>query len=109
MFSFKDKPPDIAKAGVVYQLECLDCHKKYIGKTIRQLQTRIEEHKTHDDSSVKQHINSTNHRIDWDGIKTLTSADSDKKLLLKEMLFINKIKPELNIQKSSNLFSLIIF
>ena len=49
-----------------------------------------------------------NHRIDWDEIKIIDSARDDRRLLLKEMLHINKLKPELNIQKSSKLFSLLI-
>ncbi len=49
-----------------------------------------------------------NHRIDWDEIKIIDSAKDDRRLLRKEMLHINKLKPELNIQKSSKLFSLLI-
>ena len=41
------------------------------------------------------------HSIDYDNVEILDKASSDKKLLLKEMLYINK-------QKNSCLFSLII-
>ena len=50
----------------------------------------------------------TQNTIYWGQIEILDTAETDKKLLLKEMLYINKRKPELNIQKSSNLFSLLV-
>ena len=42
---------------------------------------------------------------DWD---LLDKANSNQKLLLKEMLYINRVKPELNIQEQSELFCLLI-
>ncbi|EYC12947.1 hypothetical protein Y032_0045g1173 [Ancylostoma ceylanicum] len=35
---------DCAKAGVIYQIECLKCHGTYIGETGRPLHVRINEH-----------------------------------------------------------------
>jgi hypothetical protein len=46
------------------------------------------------------------HRIDWDDMHVIDSARDDRGLLLKEMLHINKL--ELNIQRSTQLFSLLI-
>ena len=60
------------------------------------------------ESHVYKHMIETKHTIDWDSFKILDTADTNRKLLLKEMLYINKFKPELNIQKSSNLFSLLV-
>ena len=59
------------------------------------------------DSSVIKHIRSNNHTMkeDWD---LLDKANSNQKLLLKEMLYINRVKPELNIQEQSELFCLLI-
>ena len=38
------KPGDCAKSGVVYEIECMTCHAKYIGETGRMLRIRINEH-----------------------------------------------------------------
>ena len=81
----------------------MTCGKEYIGKTIKQSQVREEEHRTNPDSSVYKHMMDTQHTIDWGQIEILDTADTDKKLLLKEMLYINKPNPESNIQKSLNL------
>ena len=35
---------DCTKTGVVYQIECLDCHAIYIGETGRPLRVRLNEH-----------------------------------------------------------------
>ena len=48
------------------------------------------------------------HRIDWDNIEILDTPRDRIRLLLKVMLHINKLKPQLNVLKSSKLFSLII-
>ena len=106
--SFKDKINQHMKSKIVYQINCLDCKKFYIGKTKRQLGVRVKEHRIEESSSVHKHMIADNHRIDWDEIKIIDSARDDRRLLLKEMLHINKLKPELNIQKSSKLFSLLI-
>ena len=49
-----------------------------------------------------------NHRIDWDDMQVIDTARDDRRLLFKEMLHINNLKPQLNVQKSSKLFSLLI-
>ena len=46
--------------------------------------------------------------MDWENIKILDQASDDQKLLLKEMLYINKYKPTINIQKQSYVFSMMI-
>ena len=107
-FSFKDKVEKDMISKVVYRINCLDCNKFYVGKTKRQLGLRVIEHKIKESSSVYKHMASENHRLDWDDIKIIDSARDDRRLLLKEMLHINNLKPELNIQKSSKLFSLLI-
>jgi hypothetical protein len=48
------------------------------------------------------------HEIDFDNVEILDRADTTKKLELKKMLYIRKLKPTLNKQLKSELFTLII-
>jgi hypothetical protein len=110
LFSFKDKTPHNSQFNIIYQLTCEDCKKRYIGKTTRNFCVRLDEHLSENkknDSSVIKHIRNNNHtmKVDWD---LLDKANSNHKLLLKEMLYINRVKPELNVQEQSELFCLLI-
>ena len=51
---------------------------------------------------------SEKHKIDWESVEIMDVATDDHKLLLKEMLHINKNKPSLNVQQQSYVFSMII-
>ena len=65
-------------------------------------------------SNVFKHQNAitnglgVDHEMDWENMEILDSARDDYRLRLKEMLYINKLKPELNLQKSSQMFSLLL-
>jgi hypothetical protein len=52
-------------------------------------------------------MKSNNHTMKSDWI-LLDKANNNQKLLLKEMLHINRSKPDLNIQEQSELFCLLI-
>jgi len=104
MFSFKYKTPVLLQSLVVYRIGCQDCKKFFIGKTARFLIRRMAEHKNGTgkgdyQSALHKHALEIKHAIDYDGIEVLYKANSDHKLLLKEMLYINKLKPTLNKQK----------
>ncbi|CAF1625650.1 unnamed protein product, partial [Rotaria magnacalcarata] len=43
-FSSKDPIPKDLQSGVIYQINCSSCDVSYIGKTIRQVKKRLEEH-----------------------------------------------------------------
>ena len=47
------------------------------------------------------------HEFDFENVKILDRASNGKKLKLKEMLYIRKFKPSLNVQKYSQLFTFI--
>jgi hypothetical protein len=97
------------KSKIVYRINCLDCEKFYVGKTKRQFIQRKIEHKLLENSSVHgREPPEENHRIDWDDMQVVDTARDDRRLFLKEMLHINNLKPQLNVQKSSKLFSLLI-
>ena len=48
------------------------------------------------------------HEMNWEEMKILDSARDDYRLRLKEMMYINKLKPELNVQKRSQMVSLLL-
>ena len=112
-FHFKDKTPFLLQSLVVYLIRCAGCDDFYIGKTARCLTRRILEHKKgigneEMKSALYKHHMETGHTINYDEIKILAKAATDNQLLLKEMLLIDKLKPTLNVQKKSALFSLVI-
>ena len=101
-FKFKDTVREIEKqALVVYHIKCKDCDADYIGKTERILYYRLKEHKSQKTSAICQHQLTTGHTIDFDNVQILDRADSDRKLQLKEVLHIDKRKPSLNVQLTS--------
>ena len=108
LFPFKDKTPFLLRSNIVYRISCKTCNAFYIGKTNRCLGIRLDEHKKSKESSVHLHQEQSGHEIDWDSIRIIDKADKELKLLLKEMLHINKQKPNLNVQKKSYVFSMMI-
>ena len=101
MFPFKDNiKENHLKSLVVYKIKCETCNQCYIGKTERILTHRIKEHNnSKKESAIQTHkrLNPT-HQIDASNIEIIDRADTNFKLMLKEMLHINKQKPELNTQ-----------
>jgi len=130
LFHYKDPIPKMMNANVIYRIYCNTCKSSYIGKTIRHLRTRVNEHKkgkgcesdtetgtSEDTSTVYNHEHQTIdgvailHDVDYEGTKILARADNDFKLKIKEAYFIDyyrKLDHELmNIQVNSNMCYLI--
>ena len=104
LFPFKDniKEPHL-QSLVVYRIKCATCGDEYIGKTERILTHRIKEHNNaKKDSAIQMHKRENpSHQIDATDIEILDKADNNFKLMLKEMLHINKLKPVLNTQHAA--------
>ena len=99
-FPYKDniKSTD-DRSLVVYKISCEGCDATYIGKTERILRQRISEHMTSDASACYKHEkNNPGHRMCYENVEILDSADSNFKLLCKELLHIVHQKPSLNKQ-----------
>ena len=116
--SNKDKVNSLNKANVVYSFTCPGCSKIYIGKTARNLITRLEEHVEGRESAINLHLNSCFVYHDYLSIfkvfyyefnfqrhKHTTIISSTKiidietnwlKLLFLEAYYIKTLKPELN-------------
>ncbi len=98
LFPFKDgvKNED-ERASVVYSLRCKPCGAQYIGKTDRILYWRLKEFANNKESACRKHLDENpTHRIDKDSVEILDSADSWKKLAIKELLHILRKEPVLN-------------
>lgn len=95
----KDKTPKEKKCGVVYEISCGDCNKKYIGETARPLNTRVKEHtsiKRASLTAVGEHCKSTGHSIPWDNISVIARENNNTRRKIREALEIEISKPHLN-------------
>ena len=104
LFPFKDNIKEKRlKSLVVYKITCETCNQSYIGKTERILEHRIKEHNNpNKDSAIQTHKKENpTHRINAENVEIIDRADNNFKLMVKEMLQINKLKPQLNTQHAA--------
>ena len=86
--------PNISKSGI-YQIDCENCEKSYIGKTKRNLEIRQKEHlrniklKQTEKSAVSHHFWTENHNIGRN-IKLLKPLNSPIELDIWEKIYIIK-------------------
>ena len=106
------KPPIVNQQNVVYYYKCGLCDTDYVGFTSRHLHQRVEEPKR---STIGYHVKDE-HGGDPDSIgnnfEILKTCQSKLDCLIFEMLFIRKLKPNLNKQSDSiraKLFTLRFF
>ena len=59
--SKKDKIPDLERNDLVYEFSCPGCSATYIGKTVRNLRTRLTEHAKLNTSAVSEHLKTCEH------------------------------------------------
>ena len=84
------------KQGVVYKINCQDCPKSYIGKTIRTLLFRYREHLA-DLSSGKglcglaDHMLSTNHSFGKNNVSILSTSSNNSTLSTQESVHIRSM------------------
>ena len=52
----KDKVPDLQRSNLVYEFTCPGCNESYIGKTERNLNTRLKEHLGPAKSAISKHL-----------------------------------------------------
>ena len=108
IFPFKYKVKNkLSWSLVVYRMKCKTCKSEYIGKTERILGIRIYEHENKNKdkrSACKQHIElNLTHEWDYVDVEILDSAENDRKLRIKELLYILTRKPKCNKQHEDDL------
>ena len=98
-FSYKN--PDNLKCFVVYKFTCASCSSSYISKNC--LKTRVEEHIKKDSKShILKHLHTTTciHSYNFPSFKVIDNANSKFYLKIKETLYVNWRKPNLNAQQN---------
>ena len=73
------------KSNVIYKITCPGCFQKYVGKTDRNLITRLDEHGTKVDQSMYQHLGNCSAFIDYIMLFTLSDAATDIIIVNKEL------------------------
>ena len=73
--NFKDITEHDLRLKIVYKIKCRDCDSFYIGKTVRNLRTRLKEHNQgltgNKQFIVSDHANSFGHEIDWVSVEII--------------------------------------
>jgi hypothetical protein len=88
---------------VVYKIKCKTCNESCIGKTERILASIKENNGKKNESAIRIHKEEhSGHEIDASDIEIIDKADNNFKLMIKEMLHINKLKPMLNTQHAAS-------
>ena len=103
-FSLKDPINVSSRSNVIYKFICAGCNACYIGETTRSLNIRIKEHlRTDKQSKIFQHLSqnlSCFDKCDPSCFSILDQANNNYTLKVKEGLYIEWAKPDLNKQLS---------
>ena len=110
-FQIKDNTKFKHMHNIVYHGKCHDksCNSHYGGQTKCRIEKRVIQHNRTDiNSYLLKHANEVRHERVWlEDFKVLDSGySSDFKRKISESLFINELKPDLNVQKTAFKLSL---
>ena len=104
-FRYKDIVPKSMRARVVYKYTCKICKDFYVGKCLRDLDSRITEHRglssRNHYSAIRDHMNIHQEHVDPDCFTILSQADNDLDLKILETLFAHDLKPAICKQPTS--------
>ena len=111
LFQFKDTLDKKIGSNLVYYYCCSNCNAPYYRRTYQHFFTRSAEHmgisnltgklvKNVKESEVSDHLVQRDSTIDFDHFDILASDTNSFRLLIKEILLINRYKPVLNRQLS---------
>ena len=93
----KDKNQPSETADWVYEISCKNWDFTYVGETGRLLGTRLKEHRKEAEkisephkSAISDHVASTYHIIDWEGVKILHREDERYPRWIRESIWIRR-------------------
>jgi hypothetical protein len=91
----KSEKDFVKKKGIVYELSCNECSGVYIGESKRKVSCRIREHKKdcvtgNKHNALAEHVQKTNHTIDWDHVKIIANETNWIKRRVREALCIQE-------------------
>ena len=115
LFRFKDLIPKDLVSNIIYSYTCPSCDARYIGETERHSKIRWGEHLglscfTNQpvkgiNTAIKEHIGFCKCNSGFNNFSIIGSESNKQLREIKESLFINHLKPNLNIQvKSAKLY-----
>ena len=81
---------------LVYKYSCGSCQATYIGKTVRHMAKRMEEHGSDRKSSIYSHAEESGHDFNVENFQVLARGRSDIDISVKESLLIKECNPDLN-------------
>ena len=74
------------RSHVIYKVNFSECEEFYIGLTNRQLETRLHEHFTNENSALYRHSFLTDHAINYSNPNILATDNNIFRLKIKETL-----------------------
>ena len=98
------KPAIVNQQCLLYQFQCNLCDTGYVGYTRGHLHERVDGHKQKSSSICKHYLSEHNSDVPpflSEQFHVLTKGSNKFDCLIKEMLFIRKLKPSLNVQAHS--------
>ena len=111
-FRYKDRLPKCCQSTVVYQFCCASCGASYVGSTLRNLHSRIQQHLGKsmrtgkfllkpDPSPIRDHSHACDTLVTKDNFSVLEKTNYVLDLRILESLHIFSKKPSLNNMSSS--------
>ena len=115
LFRFKDPIPKDLVSNIIYSYSCPSCNARYIGEANRHSKVRWGEHLGIScftgqsvsglNTAIKAHLKLNKCKSDFTNFAVIGCESNQLLRELKESLFINQLKPNLNKQvKSAKLF-----
>ena len=89
--SAKDSIPVYQKANVIYKVTCPGCNEDYVGKTDRNLVTRLNEHASRKDQPMYQHLSKCEHFADITDLLRLPDIDASTTEINNKQNFVNAV------------------